>query len=93
MRFIAGFFACLLLLGCTSFAYRYYGLAGVSYSQGTLLGPKERDDLPFNHCAPNDQTQHPCVIMFAKDFFAFKQEYEDLRVKLKACEKEKILTP
>lgn len=79
----------MMLLGCTAFAYRYYGLADVSYEQGTLLGPKEKDDLPFSKCEPSAQVKHPCVVMFTKDFIAFKQDYEDVKTKLQICEKQK----
>jgi len=78
----------LVLLGCAGFSYHYYGLSEVDYSHGNLLGPKEKDDLPFSKCAPNGESNHPCVVMFAKDFFAFKQDYEDLKVKLTECEKK-----
>lgn len=86
--FILGFAGALLLAGCAGFTYRYYGLAEVNYEKGVLLGPKEKDDLPFSKCAPSDQIKNPCVVMFAKEFFAFKQDYEDVKARLIACEKQ-----
>ena len=78
----------LLLLGCAGFSYRYYGLSEVDYSHGVLLGPKEKDDLPFSKCAPNGESKHPCVVMLTKDFFAFKLDYEDVSSRLIDCEKK-----
>lgn len=78
-----------VLIGCAAFNYRYYGLGQVVYEHGMLLGPKPKDDLPFSQCAPNATTQHPCVVLFTKDFFAFKQDYEDLQIRLSDCEKAK----
>lgn len=85
-HFLLGFAACLLLVGCAGFAYHYYGLEGVTYTNGKLLGPKPQDDLPFSNCEPTAQDKHPCVVMFAKDFFAFKLDYEDTQQKLKECQ-------
>lgn len=85
--FILGFVSALVLAGCAGFSYRYYGLAEVDYEHGTLLGPKEKDDLPFSKCGPNGESKHPCVVMFTKDFMSFKQDYEDTKQKLVACEK------
>lgn len=76
-----------LLIACSGFSYKYYGMKDVSYEQGVLLGPNEKDDLPFSKCTPNTQTQYPCVVLFAKDFFAMKQDYEDTKNRLSACEK------
>lgn len=80
-----------LLMGCASFAYRYYGLEGVRYEEGKLLGPVPKEDLPFSSCAPNVESKHPCVLMFAKEFYAFKLDYEDTKQDLETCEREKAL--
>lgn len=85
--FLFGFLSCLFLLGCAGFSYRYYGLSGVSYESGILLGPKPKDDIPFSACAPNPENKNPCVVMFAKEFFALKLDYEDTKQKLKECQK------
>lgn len=88
-KFHVGFlFALLLIVGCAAFPFHYYGLSEVDYEHGTLLGPKSTDDLPFSKCAPNGQTKNPCVVMFVKDFFAWRQDYEDVKNKLIACEKK-----
>src|SRR4051812_31247831 len=57
--FIAGFLSCVLIMGCAGMSYKYYGLADVVYDHGTLLGPKEKDDLPFSKCAPNGESKNP----------------------------------
>lgn len=75
-----------ILMGCASFAYRYYGLEGVRYEEGKLLGPSPKDDLYFSACAPSSQSKHPCVLMFSKEFYAFKQDYEDTKQQLEACQ-------
>jgi hypothetical protein len=87
--FIFGFLSALFLLGCAGFSYRYYGVSEVDYEHGTLLGPKPKDDLPFSKCAPSAQTQHPCVVMFTTEFYALRQDYDDLKNRLIACEKAK----
>lgn len=83
-----GFLFALLLVGCAGFSYHYYGLDGVTYEHGMLLGPKEKDDLPFSQCAPNASSKHPCVVMFASEFFKFRQDYEDVKMRLAQCEKK-----
>lgn len=75
-----------MIVGCAGFSYRYYGISEVDYDHGILLGPKPVDDLPFSKCAPNTESKNPCVVMFAKEFFAFKQDYEDVKMRLKECE-------
>lgn len=85
-HFLSGFLLCALMVGCSAFAFKYYGLDGVTYENGKLLGPKPQDDLPFSQCAPTAADKHPCVVMFAKDFFAFKQDYLDLQDQLNECQ-------
>jgi hypothetical protein len=86
--FVIGFISCLFLVGCAGFSYHYYGLSDVSYDHGILLGPKPKDDLPFSKCAPTETSKNPCVVMFATDFFQFKQDYLDTQQKLIDCEKK-----
>ena len=93
--FVLGFLSCLFLLGCAGFAYRNYGLEGVNYVDGKLLAKEPKDDLPFSACKP-DEVQNPdgtvtlsrkCIVMFIPEFIAFKKDYEDLKTRLVACEK------
>ena len=83
--FTLGILVCLA--ACSAAGFKYYGLDGVDYRSGTLLGPKPKDDLPFYRCEPDASKKHKCVIMFTADFFALKQDYEDVKMRLKACEK------
>lgn len=82
----AGVLSGLLLAGCAGFAFKYYGLDGVRYEDGKLLGPTADKDLPFSACAPTAGDKHPCAVMFAKEFFAFKQDYGDCKNQLKDCQ-------
>lgn len=77
----------VLLMGCAGFGYRYYGLEGVRYSDGKLLGEEEKDDLPFEYCQPTAGNARPCVVMFTDEFFRLKQDLLDTRSKLKDCQK------
>jgi len=76
----------IVCMGCAGFSYKYYGLSGMDYSKGKLLGPDEGHDLDFYVCQPTPSVQNPCVVMKATEFFKMKQEHEELRQKLKTCE-------
>jgi len=77
----------LLLAGCASFSFKYFGLEGVTYSDGKLLGPKPENDLPFSACAPDATVKHKCVVMFTTEFKAFKTDYEDCKTQLSDCQR------
>jgi hypothetical protein len=64
-------------------------MEGVSYKDGILQGPTPKDDIPFSRCEPTAADKHPCVIMFSKEFFALKQDYQDTQQKLSDCQKER----
>lgn len=87
--FCIGLIAGFMLLGCAGWAYKFYGMEGVVYEHGTLLGPKPQYDLPFTKCQPNGESKQPCIVIFSKDFYALKQEFLDLQMRLKECEKGK----
>ncbi len=76
----------LILVGCASFSYHFYGLKEVSYENGTMLGPSDKEDVPFSKCSPTASSKFPCVVMFAKEFYALKLDYEDTQQRLKQCE-------
>jgi hypothetical protein len=84
---IGGFLSGLLLASCVGAVFKYYGMKDVVFDHGKLQGPTEAEDLPFSKCAPNAETNFPCVVMFSKEFFALKQDYEDTKQKLKDCQK------
>jgi hypothetical protein len=85
--FLLGVLFSSLLMACAGAGFKYYGLHGVAYDRGTLSGPFKSDDLPFSKCDQSDQSKFPCVVMFAKDFYALKQDYEDTKQKLRECER------
>lgn len=77
-----------LVTGCASFSYKYYGLNGVSYEQGKLLGPKPELDRPFSDCAPNGEHKNPCVVMFADDFFQLRKDFDQTKMELDDCQRK-----
>jgi len=76
------------LLSCALAGVKYYGLSGVDFNTGKLMGHKAKDDLPFSVCAPVGNNPYPCVVMMVKDFYDMKREYEDIRQKLIDCQKK-----
>lgn len=93
MRLRDGLFLVLgmLLTGCAGFSYTYYGLKDVDYTRGTLLAKDPNDDLAFSKCAPNASSKHPCIVMFAPEYFKMETDLKDTRQKLKDCQKGKPL--
>lgn len=86
--FILGIVAGLLIAGCAGLSVRYFGLEGVVYEQGKLLGPEPKYDRPFSDCQPDSQFKHgKCVIMFYSDFKTFKTDYEDCKMRLDSCQR------
>lgn len=85
--FLVGLTCGVLLWGCASFAFKYYGLEGVTYSDGKLLGPKPENDLPFSRCEPTPKERHPCVVLFTPEFKAFKTDYESCKTQLSDCQR------
>lgn len=80
----------VLVCACASagYSYKFYGLEQVNYSEGKLVGPEPKDDLPFSRCAPDESSQHKCVVMFADEFYRAKLDFEATQQKLKECEKK-----
>lgn len=78
----------VLLFGCAgaSFPYRYYGLDAQSYD-GWLRGEKPEDDLKLGECMPNDSDKSPCVVFKTDAMLRMKQEYQDMELRLRKCEK------
>lgn len=85
--FVSGFMIAIVCMGCAGFSYKYYGMNGMDYSKGKLLGPDEGQDLDFYVCQPTPASKNPCVIMKTTEFFKMKLEHEDMKNKLKECEK------
>lgn len=93
--FLTGFITCLLLVGCAGVSLRYFALEGVSYENGVLLADKPQNDLPFSYCKPDEIKQpdgtikikRKCVVMLSDDFFKYKADYEDCKMRLNECER------
>lgn len=82
-----GVLAGLTLAGCASFTYRYYTLDAASYV-GTLKGPDESQDLPFERCKPTDTVKAPCVVQFVDEHLAMKQDLIQCHSDLQDCQKK-----
>lgn len=83
--FAFGILMGFLFMGCAGFGYHYYGLKAESY-EGTLLGPKPKNDIPFASCSPTPQKQSPCVVVLADEFFRMKQDFLETKQLLKECQ-------
>ena len=85
-HFTAGLLLGFLPMGCAGVSYHYYGLNAEHY-EGTLLGPKAKDDKPFSVCTPNAQSKSPCVVMMQDEYFRMYQELLSARQALIDCQK------
>ena len=96
--FALGILAGFALAGCAGFfPYKYYGMHLESY-EGSLLGPKPKDDLPFTVCEPDPTpsvipsgpqpkpNRGKCVVMLSDEFFAMKQDMLETKKRLVECE-------
>lgn len=59
------------------FPYRWYNLTGNSYV-GTLLGPTEKEDLPFTECKPVNNKQK-CAVVFYSELAELIQDYKQTK--------------
>ena len=83
-----GLLSGLILSACAGLTYKHYGLSGVRYEEGKLLGPEPKYDRAFSECAPDAQYKFgKCIVMFYSDFKSFKLDYEDTKMRLIDCEK------
>ena len=62
------------------FNYKFYNLAGNSYS-GTLLGPTDKDYLPFTECKPVNNKQK-CAVVFYTELAAIISDYKQTKQEL-----------
>lgn len=86
--FFAGFALALVLLACAAspiFPYKFYHLSGNNFA-GTLLGPKESDDVPFESCRPVSGKQQ-CVVVFYPELTAMVKDYKQCKSDLIACQR------
>lgn len=62
------------------FQYKYFHLSGNPYT-GTLLGPTEKDDIPFTECKPVNNKQK-CVVVFYTELTSLIQDYKQTKQEL-----------
>lgn len=84
---VAGFSLGVFVSCSTGFGYRYYGLEIPTY-QGMLLGPEQKDDIPFSVCQPDGVEKGKCMVMLADEFFALKRDFKETKQRLIECERE-----
>lgn len=88
MRFLLGFVWGCLLVACAAtpvFPYKFFHISGNTFS-GTLLGPTDKDDVPFSRCAPVNGVQQ-CVVVFYSELNALIKDYKQTKADLIACQK------
>lgn len=88
---LVGFVIGFLVVSCAglSFGYKFYGLQVAHYDDGTLLGPKAADNLPFTVCEPTAADKAPCIVMLSAEFNRLKADYMDTKQKLNECQTPK----
>jgi len=79
----------LIILGCSTPQYRWYGLDLPSYEEGKLLGPKEKHDLPISVCKPDLMTKGKCIVFKVEEFERILADLVRLQVVVDACQKKK----
>jgi len=78
-----------VLFGCgasASFNYRYYILSANSYD-GTLMAPRDKDDLPLSVCKPTPGKKGPCAVMLKDAYLKLKEDYLNLQTQLRDCQR------
>lgn len=87
-QFLWGFVLGLSLAACGSipvFPYKYYNLSGNRF-EGTLLGQKPGDDIPFSKCEPVNGTQQ-CAVVLYPALNALVIDYKQCKSDLISCQK------
>jgi hypothetical protein len=87
-RFFAGFILGSSLIACAAspvWPYRFYHLSGNNFA-GTLLGPTDKDDIPFERCRPVNGKQQ-CVVVQYPELTALISDYKKTKSDLIACQK------
>jgi hypothetical protein len=52
-----------------------------------LMAAESKNDLSLSYCRPQRGKKSPCVMLKSEEFFKALRDIEELRVRLKACEK------
>lgn len=79
----------IAVAGCgaaAQFNYRYYAVKADNYS-GKLLGPTEKEDLPFTVCKPSEGKAAPCIAMLKDAYLQLKSDYLNLQTQLADCQR------
>lgn len=71
----------------TGFPYKYYTLDAISF-EGWLRGPKPADDITLERCKPTAEDKAPCVVMFTKDVYRLRADYEQMEFELDQCQRD-----
>jgi hypothetical protein len=88
VRFLLGFTLGVSLIACAAkpvFPYKFYHLTGNNFA-GMLLGPVDKDDIPFSRCAPVNGKQQ-CVVVTYSELTALINDYKTTKQKLIDCER------
>jgi hypothetical protein len=88
LKFLSGFLLGCGLIACAAlptFSYKFFNISGNNFA-GTLLGPTQQDDVPFNRCAPVNGVQQ-CVVVFYTELNALIKDYKQTKSDLITCQK------
>lgn len=85
----------LVLLGCGSFAYEYYGIDWAEKTEDVVLFDPNRklDDISFVDCKPTPQESGKCVVIKREEFFKIRRDMETMRARIKELEKACNIKP
>lgn len=85
--FIFGISIGLMVTACAGvvWPYKFYHLSGNNFS-GTLLGPKETDDIAFSECRPVNGKQR-CVVVFYTELQKLVTDYKQTKQALYDCQR------
>lgn len=78
----------VFLVACAAspvFPYKWFHLSGNNFA-GTLLGPTDKDDVPFERCRPVNGKQQ-CVVVFYPELTSLISDYKKTKSDLIACQK------
>lgn len=78
----------LCLLGCSSFAYKYYGVQWAERSDDVrLLSADPKDDKPFTICKPSEDDLGKCVVVPASEWFKLQRDFQTMRARIRELER------
>jgi hypothetical protein len=81
----------LFLFGCSSFAYKFYGIEWAERTEDVKLfvppGSTASKDISFKACEPTDDEPGKCVVTMRADYFRLLRDYETTKVRLEELER------